>query len=129
MAEAISRGAALAGVAEDDTPPSIAKAVDAAIRRARGARTSLTEGDVTALGALWGKAVADGAGWTWAQVEDGDQRVVCVVPNDHALACPVFAFMSQQANGTRETTVLLLFNMIVAGEWPDAKSGQLSFVT
>jgi hypothetical protein len=126
--EAVSVGETIVGLAPDASPSEVATAVDRAIARAKRAKVALPEPDAHALGVLWGKAVAYAAGWSWAVVVDGDDSYLSVVSKDLALACPVLVYMAEQAKPGSETTALLLFNMIVGGNVPEAKPGQLSFM-
>jgi hypothetical protein len=128
LAEVLRRGERYARVTIGATPEAIAGAVDAALRRAQRERATLSFDAIEALAALWGTAVARASGWRWTHAVQGDASWICLASADRAHACSPLSFISRQAEPSRETTALLLFNMIRAGNLPASAPGQLAFV-
>jgi hypothetical protein len=128
LAAAIAHGIVLAAVDERATADETAKAVDAAIRRAKDAGKALTPDQIEGLGVLWGKAVSQASGWTWARVVDGEASHVCLVAQDHAHACLPLALVAEQLADGKECTSLVIFEMIAGGALPAAELEELAFV-
>jgi hypothetical protein len=128
LADALSKAEEHARVPPGTDADGVAKAIDVTISRSHRNRQPLPDDVTAALGALWGKAVAQTTGWTWAHVVRGEAKYVCLVSKDRAYACAPLNFIKAQVDPKRETTALLLFNMIKAGKLPDSKAGQLLFL-
>lgn len=121
----LPRGARLAKVKVTDAPDEIAAAVDAAVTAARAKKKPRSLDDATALGALWGDALARASGWTWAHLVLGKHKRVCLVSPDRAHACAPLEYLYAQRTPGAEVTALLLFNMVVAGQLPPSAPGKL----
>lgn len=128
LAAAIAHGIVLAGVGPEASAEDTAKAVDAAIRRAKDSGKGLTPDQVEGLGVLWGKAVSQASGWTWARVVDGDASHICLVAQDHAHACLPLALVADQLNDGKECSSLVIFEMIAGAALPPAELEELAFV-
>jgi len=128
LAAVLPEGLALAGVGVDASPLEAATAVDAAIRQQHEDRKELSESQIAGLGVVWGKAVSQATGWTWAGIADGETNHVCLVAQDHAHACSPIAFIKEQIEGTSASTALVLFNLIASGTLPKAALEELLFV-
>ena len=124
----ITVGAELADVTPDATPLEIATSVDTLVRRAHREERKLTENEIAGLAVLWGKAVSQAGGWTWALIVRDDVKVVSLVSTNHAHACHPLAYMKAQADPGRETTAHLVFNLIRTGALPESKSDALEIV-
>ncbi len=81
--------------------------------------------DATALGALWGEALSRAVGWTWACVTLGARTSECLISADRAHACAPLEYLASQRTSA-EVTVLLLYNLIVAGQLPPSRPEALS---
>jgi hypothetical protein len=125
LADALSKAEEHAGIPPGTDADGVAKAIDVTISRSHRNRQPLPDDVTAALGELWGKAVAQTTGWTWAHVVRGEAKYVCLVSKDRAYACAPLNFIKAQVDPKRETTALLFFNMIKAGKLPDSKAGQL----
>jgi hypothetical protein len=108
-------------------PVELATAVEQAIVFFRKQPGSLSEEQVAGLGVLWGKAVSQATGWTWAQVLEGETKLTCLVAQDHAHVCAPLAFVREQLEATTPCTALVLFNIIREGNLPPAEMEELVF--
>lgn len=131
LAAALPFGAALTNVAPTAEPVELATAVDNAVVFFRKQPGSLTDDQIKGLGVLWGKAVSQATGWTWAQLIEGDSKLTCLVAQDHAHVCAPLAFIREQLEATGASppacTALVLFNIIREGNLPPAEMEELVF--
>jgi hypothetical protein len=70
------------------------------------------------IGLVWGHQVTRELGWQWAVLEQDGQRSYAVVSPDRAYATHPTVLMAQWLQGARDNTVILLFNMVRAGNLP-----------
>jgi len=127
LASALPHGEALTGTDGSTQAAPLATAVDAAISLARGSKTPLSDEQITGLGVLWGKAVSQATGWTWAELIEDETRLICLVAQDHAHVCVPLAFVREQLEATTPCTALVLFNIIREGNLPPAEMEDLVF--
>jgi hypothetical protein len=127
LAAALPHGAALTNVAPAAEPLELATAVDQAIVFFRTKPGSLSDEQITGLGVLWGKAVSQATGWTWAQLIEGESKLTCLVAQDHAHVCVPLAFVREQLEASTPCTALVLFNIIREGNLPPAEMEDLVF--
>ncbi len=116
--------AALAGIALDAEPAAIVDAIAAVVVRARREQRPLGDGEQRLLGLLWGDAVTRAAGWRWRALVDDDVTSLAIASPDETVACDIDAFIPRQL-AKRESTIVLVFNMIVAGRLPEAAAGRV----
>ncbi|NUP12529.1 MAG: hypothetical protein HOW73_41320 [Polyangiaceae bacterium] len=128
LAAALPEGEAVARVDGSASALTTATAVDDAIRRARTEGQAFTDKQLAGLGVLWGKAVSQASGWTWARIVDQDADHICLVAQDHAHACLPLAFIAEQVESAEESRALLVFEMISKGPLPEANLEELLFV-
>ncbi len=123
IADGVERiGAASAGV-----PKEIAGAVDRWITHAQRAG-DVPGDDLEVVGAAYGHAIAKAAGWEWRFYVREGKRYLAVASPDGAHVCLPFAYLHRQVTPRTETTALLLFNMICAGNMPDSRPGACCLV-
>jgi hypothetical protein len=127
LAAALPHGAALTNVAPSADPLELATAVDQAIVFFRKQPGSLSDEQITGLGVLWGKAVSQATGWTWALLIEGETKLTCLVAQDHAHCCVPLAFVREQLEASTPCTALVLFNIIREGNLPPAEMEELVF--
>lgn len=78
------------------------------------------------LGALWGEAACTDLGWHWAVLTDGvDESEGVVAPEGSLVVIPALSIGEILEDPERANTIALLFQMIRAGNTPDAAPGEL----
>jgi hypothetical protein len=105
----------------DAAPAEVVAAIDRFVTRSRRERTTV---DPFPLGILWGDAVARAVGWKWRELVRGDARALAIATPDHTIACDVVDMFRRQLE-RRDTTIVLLFNMIVADKLPETRAGRV----
>ena len=123
-------GASLAGVAVDDPPLEIVTALNAFVakppRRPRGRVDNWTDRALP-RGRLWGQQLVRQFGWEWSGVvfhDQGDTKAIGVFTEDRSLAIYPWHFVFGCLENNAAVTILLSFNMLLAGKVPAQKSGQ-----
>jgi hypothetical protein len=122
-----TRAASLVGVALDAEPAAIVDAINVYIHRQQRVRTEIPIADCSALSHLWGEATARAIGWRWSALADGDETRLAIASPDGCFAIEIASFITRQLS-TRDTTVVLLFNMLVAGNLPEANPVRVTII-
>ena len=73
---------------------------------------------------LWGDALRRAVQWKWRSLVSGDDQWLAIASPDGAHAVAVESMVARQLQ-KRDTTIVLLFNMIVGGKLPEARAGQV----
>lgn len=122
-------GASLAGVAIDDPPVKIIAAINAFVstppRGSSGPVDNWTDRALP-LGSLWGRQLAHQFGWEWSAVvfhDRGDAKAIGVSNGDRSLIIYPWHFVLGCLENKAPVTILLSFNMLLAGKIPAQKSG------
>ncbi len=133
----IPRGYVRLDVDETAEPAAIVKVahayVEAIQRKARSIKSAKERTMMQMeLGCAWGEQLRRALGWQWASVKTakGQDAGLALISPDCALAHYPFAFVGAHlAAKAKENTLLLLFNMLVAGKEPAAvKAGSYTTV-
>ena len=76
-------------------------------------------GEAVALGCLWAEQVCRALNWSWVFLSQGDKEDCAICPADRRFAILPISFMSSKLESeATDNTVVLLFNMLVAGNTP-----------
>ena len=122
---------------ETAEPAAIVKAaheyVEAIQRKARSIKSAKERTAMQMeLGCAWGEQLRRALGWQWASVKtaNGQDAGLALISPDCALAHYPFAFVGAHLGAkAKDNTLLLLFNMLVAGKEPAAvKAGSYTTV-
>jgi hypothetical protein len=108
--------------ARPDDPLSVATSirqfVDGFRERGNGADA---ERFAFALGAVYGHILKRAIGWSWILLETGGAPLFALVPPDRSVAIrPQLYLYRLLSDRTTDNTVLLQFNMLTAGQAPQA---------
>jgi len=125
--EAAARARKRLGLKDDRKPKAVVKAIygelDAVRDRKRMPKDEKRQTAID-LGALWGEALCAAAGWEWACVtEDGTESYVVASPTRSHVVDPLVLAHRILTARREDNTALLAFNMIVAGNVPEAAPG------
>jgi hypothetical protein len=120
------RGKLGLGAATD--PGLVAQAVDRWLRGCKRERKSPSPDEQAAVAAAFGEAVADVTGWQWRQYLWQGCQYFALTSADATLVHVPLMFVARQLTPATEVTALLLFNMLAAGEWPQAPAGGQTLV-
>jgi hypothetical protein len=129
LAGAAGEGAELAGTDVDADPADIITAINAFVRHEQKHPTEgIDPWDDRALplGCLWGLQLVRQFGWEWANVtlhDHGDVKAMGLFSPDRSLAIYPFYFLFGCLENQAPVTILLAFNMLVAGKIPPLPSG------
>jgi hypothetical protein len=118
-------GRGILGLGEATDPGLVAQTVDRWLRSCKRQGTSPSEEEQAAVAATFGEAVAHVTGWQWQRyLWQGWEYLALTSPDATHVHVPLI-FVAGQLATTAEVTALLLFNMLAAGERPQASaSGQ-----
>lgn len=108
------------------SPTEIVTHIRIAIDKHRGKALSAKRAEELAFcfGCLWGEMVVRELGWDWAAVSlEGQECYGVVSPKRECMVLPLHMIKEQLSEGMRENTSLLLFNILRAGQDPEAKPG------
>jgi hypothetical protein len=126
-------GADLVGVAVDDPPAEIVAAINAYLSRPREGREKSSDPpdnwtDVALpVGSLWGQQMVRKFGWEWAGAvfpDREDFRAIGVFNGDRSLAIYPWHFVLGCVENDATVTILLAFNMLLAGTIPPQGQGE-----
>lgn len=120
-------GAELVRVAGDDGPGKVVEAIHAFVSRPPGGEGVDNWTDrALPLGSLWGRQMVRQFGWEWAGVvfhDRGDSKAVGVFSKDRSLAIYPWHFVYGCLENGVPSTILLAFNMLLAGAVPAQEPG------
>jgi len=123
-------GASLVGVASDDPPPKIVTAINTFVSKPpRGlpGRVDNWTDRALPLGSLWGQQLVRQFGWEWSGVvfhDHGDTKAIGVFTRDRSLAIYPWHFVFGCLENNATVTILLSFNMLLAGRIPAQGRGE-----
>ena len=124
LVEASTSGAALVGVSLEDSPLAIVTAINEHARTTRDAEVILDDDSIVALGALLGGQFIREFGWTWNELDYGDDNTAFAVLNeDHSSGTPPLNWVYSTYKNGYEINFLLAFNMVAAGSLPPGTPG------
>jgi hypothetical protein len=132
LAGAADEGAKLIGVSPSADPEAIVEAVDAFVFAwqcgTRPSKNAFDPDDVPfAIGSLWGQQIVRKFGWHWKSVtfhEHGNTSAPGVLSPDRALAIyPIHFVLGCLKDSNVDTTIMLSYNMLVAGQMNGASAG------
>jgi hypothetical protein len=124
-----AEGASLAGAATDDPPLKIVTAVNTSVSRPPGGASGRVDNwtdRALPLGSLWGQQLVRQFGWEWSGVvfhDRGDTKAIGVFTKDRSLAIYPWHFVFGCLENNATVTILLSFNMLLAGRIPAQKKG------
>jgi hypothetical protein len=128
LATLIANGRDVLSVDRAAGPQVLAGAVDLWLRQLKRKRKSVADEDLTAVAVAYGEAIACATGWQWSLCQwEGRECFALVSPEATHLHVP-FRFIYRQLTLENDVTALLLFNMLVAGQRPDARPEELKMV-
>jgi hypothetical protein len=128
LATLIANGGDVLGVDRAAGPQILAGAVDLWLRQLKRTRKSVADEDLVAVAVAYGEAIACATGWQWSLCQwEGRGCFALVSPEATHLHVP-FSFIYRQLTLENDVTALLLFNMLVAGQRPDARPAELKMV-
>ncbi|MFN3653061.1 MAG: hypothetical protein ACK47B_26065 [Armatimonadota bacterium] len=133
IAEAIARARALVRVTERAASREVIEKLYSKIDEIRaGRRLPAEERTQLAidLGCLWGETLCREKGWEWCEVHpDAESNVYAVCHPTRSHAVSPMGFIQRLLSSKREdNTSALLFNMIVAGDLPEAPPSAYSWL-
>jgi Domain of unknown function (DUF3806) len=128
LAALTADGRNVLGVEHAAGPQALAKAVDLWLRKLKRERKSATEEGLTAIAIAYGDALARATGWQWNLYQWQGRKYFALVSPEATHVHVPFSFVSRQLSLENDVTALLLFNMLAAGQWPDARAGELRIV-
>jgi hypothetical protein len=123
LEEAADRAKKSLGLTRVRNPQRIAAAVYQAVNELRERKGVKKEEKVQAaidLGALWGQALCAAAGWEWrfTAPSSGESTHAVCSPNRSHVVDPLEVVFGLLSSRRAENNLLLLFNMIAAGDLP-----------
>jgi hypothetical protein len=118
-------GRGILGLGETTDPGRVAQSVDRWLRSCKRQGKSPSEEEQAAVAATFGEAVAHVTEWEWQRyLWQGCQYFALTSPDATYVHVPLI-FVARQLATSAAVTALLLFNMLAAGERPQAPaSGQ-----
>jgi hypothetical protein len=128
LAALTADGRNVLGVERAAGPQVLARAVDLWLRKLKRERKSATGEDLTAVAIAYGDAIARATGWQWNLYQRQGREYFALVSPEATHAHVPFSFLSRQLSSENDVTALLLFNMLLAGQRPDARPGELRIV-
>ena len=118
-----------------DDPAKVVGAIDAYVyawQKGKLPKKSRLDADDApyALGSLWGQQLVRKFGWHWATItfhEHGDSQAPGVIsPNASMAVYPIHFVLGCLQDSDVDATILLSYNMLVAGDKPDVKPKEYS---
>jgi len=128
LAALTADGRNVLGVERAAGPQVLVRAVDLWLRKLKRERKSATGEDLTAVAIAYGDAIARATGWQWNLYQRQGREYFALVSPEATHAHVPFSFISRQLSSENDVTALLLFNMLLAGQRPDARPGELRIV-
>ncbi len=120
LAALSATGRGILGLGEATDPGLVAQSVDRWLRSCKRQGKSPSEQEQAAVAATFGEAVAHVTGWQWQRyLWQGWEYFALTSPDATHVHVPLI-FVARQLATTSEVTALLLFNMLAAGERPQA---------
>ncbi len=110
----------MGGVSE---PKKIAGLVDYFLRQKMA-----SSADLTPIAMAYGDAVSTATGWKWGIYALGNTQHLALVSADQAHAHLPLPYIATQSQKSQETTALLLFNMLAAGNLPPTRGDSLEVI-
>ena len=125
---AADEGAELLGISADEAPLKIVESLNAYIAKPPRKRKKVDNWTDRALplGALWGQQMVREFGWEWAYAIHHDHdgaKFAGVFNKNRSLAIYPFEFVYGCLENQVYPTILLAFNMLVAGKIPECEAG------
>ncbi|MFT3869681.1 MAG: hypothetical protein QM715_14600 [Nibricoccus sp.] len=130
MAGASAEGAAMIGVAIDAPPLKIVEAINAFVANppAKGSDPVDNWTDrAMPLGSLWGTQMVRQFGWEWTTItenEEGGTKGIGVFDKKRSIGLYPFHFVFGCLETNSYPTILLAFNMLLAGKIPEMQAGE-----
>lgn len=122
-------GASLVGVAADVAPLKVLTAINTFVSKL-GRQPSDQADNWTdralPLGSLWGRQLVRQFGWEWSSVvfhDQGESKAIGVFAKDRSLAVYPWHFVFGCLENGAPVTILLSFNMLLAGKIPVQQEG------
>lgn len=123
-------GARRAGLEKLSSAMVVLEAISARVEAVRPLADEALLDEALGLGCLWAEQVCGSLGWSWATLTSGDAEHHCIVSPDRRFAIHATAYLrSLLSDREADNTVVLLFNMIAAGNVPQAEAGQYRFLS
>ncbi|PZF81333.1 hypothetical protein [Jiangella anatolica] len=124
LTHAAAAGAALVGLAQDEKPDVIVRAIDELAHARLDAGAEADRGDALNLGVLLGEQYVRAFGWGWVQLEypDGDTSFAVVDPQ-HTVGNQPMNWVYVALQGLQTVNFMLNFNMVAAGRLPAGTHG------
>ena len=129
LAGASAEGAAMIGVKPDADPLSIVEAINTFVAKPpKGWFRKVDNWTDRALplGSLWGMQMVRQFGWEWASItqhDQGDAMAMGVFDKSRSLGIFPFEFVFGCLESKSYPTILLAFNMLLAGKIPELEAG------
>jgi hypothetical protein len=129
LARFVGKGYALLQVDETAPPKTVVEKIHTFIDDVVNGRRAIADPDEEnaplALGVLLGQQFARELGWAWAHVRlDGWASIGVIDPEGRWIVTPLATVKDALARKPRGNTVLLGFNMLVAGNAPPSEAGK-----
>ncbi|WP_406699855.1 hypothetical protein V5E97_13500 [Singulisphaera sp. Ch08] len=127
--DSADEGAALADVTTDDPPLKIVTAINTFVSKPRTRSSGHVDNwldRALPLGSLWGQQMVRQFNWEWSGVVfqgRGDTKAIGVFSKDRSLAIYPWHFVFGCLENNATVTILLSFNMLLAGKIPAQKQG------
>ncbi len=105
------------GLDEQEQPITVVTAIGHRVDEERNAVRDLPEDDyadfILSMACLWGTQICRAYNWEWVTLDYDTGSSVAIVPPDRAVAVyPLFYFKDFIDEPERDTTIILLFNML-----------------
>jgi hypothetical protein len=128
IASLVAEGRNVVGAGPSAEPRDVAGSVNRWLSGLKREKRSPTGEHLAAAAVAYGDALASVTGWRWnLYLESGREYLALASPDASHVHLPV-EFMSGQITAMDEVTALLLFNMLAAGQRPDARPGELRVI-
>jgi hypothetical protein len=129
--EAAAHAISQLGLLRDSEPQAIASAIRTHVDAVRPLSGEELDETAIVLAALWAEQVRRALNWEWVELKKGRKSVgYGIVSPDRALVTlPILYMRELLADAARDNTVLLLFNMLVAGNVPPSAPGELKEIS
>jgi hypothetical protein len=126
LAARTAKGLEILGLKAVADPETVADSVLRWIYYSKEPQKSAAADDQIAVAVAYGDAVARVTGWQWnLYLWQGHQDFALISPDARYVHLPI-SFISRQPAAASEATALLLFNMLAAGDFSQARPGDLA---